>query len=195
MRSLSSSPLTGSDAVSSRFAARYRRYAAASNSATVATASLVTGSDSIIRSALRRACRLGTNGCGCRDDQRRGIPSWLPAEPTPTTVSALRPARCLVYWSISCSGNRYSRRFENVQSSVAGSQMRSNQPVIGRGSCCRAGRAVDNGRLRRANTSCVNAFSDEDPQFHCTAYRRRTRCDLERHLSLAAETRQIRDSR
>src|ERR1017187_5385778 len=43
-------------------------------------------------------CRLETNGCECRD-QRSGIPSWLPAEPTPTTVSALRPARCLVYWS------------------------------------------------------------------------------------------------
>ena len=99
MRWLSSSPLTGSDAVSSRFAARYRRYAAASSSATVAMASLVMGSDSIIRSALRRACRLETNGCGCRD-QRSGIPSWLPAEPTPTTVSALRPARCLVYWSL-----------------------------------------------------------------------------------------------
>ena len=114
MRSLSSSPLTGSDAVSSRFAARYRRYAAASNSATVAMASLVMGSDSIIRSALRRAA--GWKRTAGRRDQRSGIPSWLPAEPTPTTVSALRPARCLVYWSISCSGNRYSRRFENVQS-------------------------------------------------------------------------------
>src|ERR1017187_3502692 len=55
-----------------------------------------------------------TNGCGCRN-QWAGIPSWLPAEPTPTTVSALRPARCLVYWSISCSGNRYSASSENVQ--------------------------------------------------------------------------------
>ena len=64
MRSLSSSPLTGSDADSSRFAAKYRRYAAARSSATVAMASLVMGSDSIIRSALRRACRLETNGCG-----------------------------------------------------------------------------------------------------------------------------------
>ena len=132
MRSLSSSPLTGSDAVSSRFAARYRRYAAASSSATVAMASLVMGSDSIIRSALRRACRLETNGCGCRD-QRRGIPSWLPAEPTPTTVSALRPARCLVYWSISCSGNRYSARFENVQSWWPGNQTKSNRPLIWHG--------------------------------------------------------------
>ena len=61
MRSLSSSPLTGSDAVSSRFAARYRQYAAARSSATVAMASLVMGSDSIIRSALRRACRVETN--------------------------------------------------------------------------------------------------------------------------------------
>ncbi len=102
MRSLSSSPLTGSDAVSSRFAARYRRYAAARSSATVAMASLVMGSDSIIRSALRRACRVETNkrtAVGVRN-QWAGIPSWLPAEPTPTTVSALRPARCLVYWFI-----------------------------------------------------------------------------------------------